>query len=242
VYWPRDLLPKRLPNARIFTWGYDVDIGRLFSSASGASIFHHAGTLLEDIAGARESLTEVTRPLVFVAHSLGGIVVKETLCTSRLARSHVNATFSATVGVCFLGTPHRGSSTATLGKVAFEAASVFFKSPNLQVLRSLEKHSEQLGKIGWAFSQLMEGSRIQLHSFREELPTKGVMIVDVDSSSLGYPSETTSDIHANHTNMTRFVSVTDVGFNRIANVLRRWAQEKFCASSTFLILSLLPRS
>jgi hypothetical protein len=227
VYWPRDLLPERLPNARIFTWGYDANIENMFSSASRASIFQHAGTFLEDIAGVRETLGQMTRPLVFVVHSLGGIVVKEALCASRIARSHINATFSATVGVAFLGTPHRGSSTATLGKIAFEVSKVSFKSPNLQVLRSLEKNSEHLGKIGWAFTQLMEGSRIGVHSFGEELTTKGMMVVDNNSSTMGHAFETASGIHANHSNMTKFKDATDSGLIRVTNVLRGWAKEKF---------------
>lgn len=77
VFWPRDLLPRELPDCRVLTWGYDVDIDHTFSSASTATIFNQAGNLLTALTDARLSSIERERPLVFVAHSLGGIVVKD---------------------------------------------------------------------------------------------------------------------------------------------------------------------
>ena len=76
VFWPRDLLPKRFPEFRIFTWGYDVDIDHAFSGTSTATVFQHAANLLADLSDVRMSEAEI-RPLFFVAHSLGGIVVKD---------------------------------------------------------------------------------------------------------------------------------------------------------------------
>ena len=77
VFWPRDLLPRRFPNFRIFTWGYDVDIDHAFSGTSTATVFQHAANLLSDLSDVRISSEAELRPLFFVAHSLGGIVVKD---------------------------------------------------------------------------------------------------------------------------------------------------------------------
>ena len=77
VFWPRDLLPKRFPNFRIFTWGYDVDIDHVFSGTSTATVFQHAANLLSDLSDVRVLREAELRPLFFVAHSLGGIVVKD---------------------------------------------------------------------------------------------------------------------------------------------------------------------
>jgi pimeloyl-ACP methyl ester carboxylesterase len=51
------------------------------------------------------------RPVVFVAHSLGGIVVKQAL---RLAADSRNPVFENTRGVIFLATPHAGATIATI--------------------------------------------------------------------------------------------------------------------------------
>ena len=77
TFWPQELLPIEHPNIRIFTWGYDVDIDHAFSGASTATVFQHAGNLLSDIADVRIPKEIQTRPLFFIAHSLGGIVVKD---------------------------------------------------------------------------------------------------------------------------------------------------------------------
>ena len=77
IFWPQDLLPAEYPNFRVFTWGYDVDIDHAFSGAATATVFQHALNLLSDIADARMPREIESRPLFFVAHSLGGIVVKD---------------------------------------------------------------------------------------------------------------------------------------------------------------------
>lgn len=77
IFWPQDLLPLKLPKSRIFTWGYDVDIDHPFGSASTATVFQHASNLLSDLTDVRMSWEEKQRPIIFIAHSLGGIVVKD---------------------------------------------------------------------------------------------------------------------------------------------------------------------
>lgn len=225
VFWPRDILPKVFPMARILTWGYDVQIDKIMSAASKASIFNHAETLLVDLAMIRRTEGEKTKPIIFIAHSLGGIVVKDALSLSRNENTFFNEIFPATKGVMFLGTPHHGSNVATLGKIAFELSRVFLKDPNVQILRGLETNSETLERISRNFGQILSTGRIQVHSFREELETNGVEIVDAHSSTIGYFYETRGSLHANHRNMAKFTSVDDVKFQRVASVLSRWIDE-----------------
>lgn len=74
VYWPGDLLPSECPNARILTWGYDTVVTKTLSAPSNKnSIPSHAKDLLFALGRERP----MDRPIVVVAHSLGGIVVKE---------------------------------------------------------------------------------------------------------------------------------------------------------------------
>jgi predicted alpha/beta hydrolase family esterase len=74
VFWPADLLPALCPRARVLMYGYDTKVTNYMASPTNKnSIYSHAKDLL--FALSRE--TDFGRPLVFVAHSLGGIVVKE---------------------------------------------------------------------------------------------------------------------------------------------------------------------
>ena len=77
VFWPQDLLPKAVPSARVFTWGYDVDVGQFLSSSSTLSVSQHAETLLSDLSNVRTTYWTRSTKIIFVAHSLGGIVVKK---------------------------------------------------------------------------------------------------------------------------------------------------------------------
>lgn len=73
-FWLEDFLPDALPKARVMTFGYDS--GLAFSkSRSGVANF--ARDLLNRLRVARNSPEARDRPLIFVAHSLGGIVVKK---------------------------------------------------------------------------------------------------------------------------------------------------------------------
>ena len=70
TFWPQDLLPSVIPDARIFTWGYDADIDG-FGSRSQSTVNQHAVTLLSDLADQREIAEHYRNPMIFVAHSLG---------------------------------------------------------------------------------------------------------------------------------------------------------------------------
>lgn len=222
VFWPRDLLPRVFPNSRIMTWGYDVTINHLISSSSKSSIYHHSETLLGDLAAKWIEESEKETPIIFIAHSLGGIVVKDALQLSAKESSYLKEIAAATIGVMFLGTPHHGSKTASLGKLAFRIVQAFLQDPNTKILQGLEVNSEILERISRGFGQLLAADRIRVHSFREELNTHGMMIVDSFSSTIGYFNETRGSLHANHRDMAKFTSSDDVKFQRVAAVLKIW--------------------
>ncbi|KAL8968351.1 MAG: hypothetical protein Q9183_002499 [Haloplaca sp. 2 TL-2023] len=174
TFWPQDLLPDAITNVRVFTWGYDADIDG-FGSASQSTVHQHAGSLLSDIADQREAADHYKRPIAFVVHSLGGIIVKAALNKSAATEGTRLKTIAPdTFGVCFLGTPHRGSSSASLGKLAYEITIAATRRPNTRLLQGLEKYSEILDQIGDAFTQTMlkYGSNLRIYSFREEKETR----------------------------------------------------------------------
>lgn len=74
VFWPADLLPQLCKNARILTFGYDTKVTKYTSGPTNmSSIFSHGKDFLYSLA----RMKVPGRPLIFVAHSLGGILVKE---------------------------------------------------------------------------------------------------------------------------------------------------------------------
>ncbi|KAL8962363.1 MAG: hypothetical protein Q9193_001220 [Seirophora villosa] len=232
VFWPRDLLPNELLDVRIFTWGYDADIDG-FGSASQNTIHQHAGSLLSDIADQRELSKHYKKPIIFVVHSLGGIIVKAALNkSSAIQGTRLKDIAPATFGVCFLGTPHRGSTSASLGKIAFDITKAATRRPNTRLLQGLERNSETLDQVGDTFAQTMLRSsrKLRISSFREEKETRkylfwNTLVVDADSAKIGDGHEEVGSIPANHSRMTKFDDSGDIGFKRVTAQLRRWAQE-----------------
>lgn len=244
--WPKKLLPDVIPNTRILTWGYDADVDGFFSSASQNHISQHANNLLSDLTDLRRVPRCEEVPIIFVAHSLGGIVVKAALNqSSSVVDTRLNKVAQLTYGVIFLGTPHRGSSSASLGSLAHGLSRIALRRPNLRLIRALKKNSEILDVIGSEFSHTMLKHTIRLRSFREEKATTVFRLVNImvrmpfdslrvpdimkvvesDSAKIGDRNEELGSIPSNHSNMTKFQNSNDIGFRRVSSHLRRWVGE-----------------
>ncbi|KIY00888.1 uncharacterized protein Z520_03554 [Fonsecaea multimorphosa CBS 102226] len=105
--WLSLSLPRHLPEARIFSYGYDFELRDI------DLVNKKARHLLEAISQARSADNTSDRPVVFIAHSLGGLVVKQALiCSQALSDDPVFPKWQArnltrhTRGIVFVGTPH----------------------------------------------------------------------------------------------------------------------------------------
>jgi hypothetical protein len=102
-------LAEDIPTAQLWAYGYPAAISRWWG---------HAMTLYDRAQNFRQHLLANgigTRPLVFVTHSLGGLVVKKMLREAKDSKhtDHQDLFFN-TRGIAFLATPHFGSSWASL--------------------------------------------------------------------------------------------------------------------------------
>ncbi len=66
-----DMLPKAVPEARIFTYDWDANF---FQHAPVKTLLGHGDTLLRLVAATRGS---ELRPIIFVASSFGGLILAE---------------------------------------------------------------------------------------------------------------------------------------------------------------------
>jgi protein SERAC1 len=74
VDWLKELLPKVIPSCRILSFGYD---SRYMRNAPKRDISNCAEELLHALSSDRTDTGAKGRPIIFICHSLGGIVVKE---------------------------------------------------------------------------------------------------------------------------------------------------------------------
>ncbi|KAI4257275.1 MAG: hypothetical protein L6R42_005765 [Xanthoria sp. 1 TBL-2021] len=77
-FWLADqeMLPKHMSNARILSFGYDASVAAFFGRTSSDTILQHAHTLVAELVADRQLEGAMNRPIIFICHSLGGIVVK----------------------------------------------------------------------------------------------------------------------------------------------------------------------
>ncbi|MCJ1474157.1 hypothetical protein MMC13_002815 [Lambiella insularis] len=73
LLWPRDLLKDDATQARVLIYDYSL---LLKTKNIPLTVQALGGVLLGEVSKCREDEITATRPLVFVAHSLGGLVVK----------------------------------------------------------------------------------------------------------------------------------------------------------------------
>jgi hypothetical protein len=226
--WPQTLLPPRLEKGRVLTYGYDAYVVRT-SVASTNRLIDHAMNLLNDLSTDRAVNKATGRPLIFVAHSLGGLVCKQAILMSRNnPESHLQDMFTSTKGIVFMGTPHTGSWMADWAKVPASALGIV-KSTNKSLLNVLETDDQLLESIQTAFLAMVRGLReegrlLDVTCFFEELPFPLVGPV-VSKSSATFAGYTPLSIHANHSNMVKFSSADETGFKRLLGELMRWESQ-----------------
>jgi len=223
VCWPDKLLSKEqaLSHVRVLAFGYDANVVVLGGRASLNSLFEHSFDLLNGLD--RERKQDADRPIIFVAHSLGKLIVKDALNLSvgkqdtkpRLARI-----FSATQGIIFLGTPHQGTGMATLVKVVASVVRVALQTMNDDLIRDLERDSQILNRIRDSFSQILDKHTLIIWSFVEALPMKGGRkVVDGESAIIGDARENRETIHGDHIGMFKFSATSDDGSKKVLHAI-----------------------
>ncbi|KAJ4268263.1 hypothetical protein NW762_002326 [Fusarium torreyae] len=238
TFWPLDLLPTALKGAQanIIVYGYNADVysKKNDRTASDSFIHQHAQSLVANLTLYRKSEGTFKNPIIWVCHSLGGILVKRALLYSADVREpHLEdfrSIFVSTFGLVFLGTPHVGSDAATWGIVlqAMSDAVIpkrFFESESV-LLKTLKKENETLANINSHFLDIYQ--RFEIHMVRENQKTdiKGSKIYIVDANSAGpqLPGVTYYGIEATHSGMCKFDSMTSPGFRNISITIQQWIQ------------------
>jgi protein SERAC1 len=82
--------------------------------------------------------------------------------------------FTATRGIIFLGTLHRGSGMTTLAKLVALVAKLSLNITNSNLIRDLERNSQTLDRIRDSFSRILARRTLTVWSFEEELSMPGV--------------------------------------------------------------------
>src|SRR5262245_44151501 len=136
-----------------------------------------------------------TKPIVFVAHSLGGVLVKQALQFAESLGGHDwREIGNRARAIVFLATPHDGATLATVATRLAEAtrgtgvlARVFMR-PSL-ALRNLQKNNPTLRYQGEWYRSHVASQGIETITFAERRPLLGgLMVVDESSANPHIPN------------------------------------------------------
>ncbi|KXH55001.1 hypothetical protein CNYM01_03401 [Colletotrichum nymphaeae SA-01] len=226
--WPKALLPSEIPNARVLAYGYDADVAKATDMVSVSRIRDHAATFLKRLTNFRDRTDSSARPIIFVCHSLGGLVCQAALARA-YTREHLKEVLEATRGILFLGTPHHGSALAVWAERLGKSVGVL-KQTNTEILGVLRPESEVLAEIQDNFHNITQSQTkagvgtIQITCFYEELPLPGIGLVVPQHSAI-FPGKDAVGIHGTHHTMVKFSSLEDSGFIDICDELRTWIKK-----------------
>lgn len=135
--WLCDSLPRDLPGAQIMIYGYDT---QLHGSTSFQDLESLASPLRATIAAQRSpcpaNAKSRTIPLIFIAHSLGGLIVKEAIIQMKNDKKHQDL-LESIYGGLFFGVPSQGMDIASL-------IPMVAGQPNQALLHTLGKESQLL--------------------------------------------------------------------------------------------------
>lgn len=106
VCWPRDWMPLYLPGSRILTVSYDIALTK-WSASETMPLKRRAAEILTKL----RLLGVGEKPVIFVAHSFGGLIVKEMLQECSKLEEYRDM-LTNTRAILFFSTPHRGSILA----------------------------------------------------------------------------------------------------------------------------------
>ncbi|OJD34078.1 ankyrin repeat-containing protein [Diplodia corticola] len=110
--WLRDGLPRDLRQTRIFVYGYDT-------KKSSQSVMDHGSKLRDAVKGLRPSGKDPLRPLIFIGHSLGGMVVKQAIIDLHgSSENDDKMNFESLRAIFFFGVPNLGANTESFMDMA----------------------------------------------------------------------------------------------------------------------------
>ncbi|RDL35776.1 uncharacterized protein BP5553_06388 [Venustampulla echinocandica] len=230
--WLRDLIPKKLPGVRVFSYGYPADV---FFTRQKGNLEDFSRSLLNDLRGERREKEYQNRPIIFICHSMGGIVVKNALIIAKIDDEPYENIRKFVKGIMFLATPHRGTSETQFPKLLARIANVatnmtgiapFIVSTRPDLIEAIEKDSNILLDISTNFRNQTKNLKIASFTEQSVTPPAKSLIVDKASAIMGIHTETIFPMAGcDHTSICKFAGETSGAYKTVLNELRNWVDE-----------------
>ncbi|KAI1780284.1 hypothetical protein F4818DRAFT_435491 [Hypoxylon cercidicola] len=236
VHWIEDFLPTDLPTATILKFRYENNL-----TWTNHSIENHGKNLLLQLDHFRASREKKSQPIIFIGHSLGGLIIKQALATSFQNQYH--ATYGeiarATKGIVFLGTPH--SSRHSLVKQLDDIVRANLQGTDCIIHKMGVVHLASDILDGFGNLTTWMTPWLKIISFFEELPVPGQENPVVGPDDAEIPGHSKLPIHAHHLDISRLRSRTSAAYMQIVASIKSIWQLRLAAACKILPLSVSRR-
>lgn len=211
-FWP-NWLSADLPSLSFYTIGYPAGVFAQWAKKE-MNLHERAKSTLEVLAG----YSLGNKPIVFVCHSLGGLLVKQVLRTAAESNDEGwKRVADSCAGVFFLATPHTGSSLADLLKLFVGRLSSVH-------VDKLATESPELDDLNDSFRMYCQARSIDVCVYYEKYKTRKVaLVVDKSSADPGV-GVTAIAVDANHLTICKPSSRHDVVYLGILRRLSKLAK------------------
>lgn len=159
--WLRDGLPRDFPNVRSILYGYDT---KLLQSQSFQTIDDIAITLARALKRLERSHLSA-KPAVFLAHSLGGLILKKTFVELAGCGDGYRSILENLEGAILFGVPSKGMNCSCLFPMVEG-------QPNQKLIEDLSPDSKFLQTLEEQFHNIAALRSIRLVSVYETLRSK----------------------------------------------------------------------
>lgn len=220
VIWPEWLFDD-FNDIAVWTIGYDAT-----SSAwkkDTMSMSERGKNLIAEIH-ANENLGN--KPLFFIVHSMGGLILKYILELSHQQNKYTNI-LNNTKGIGFLATPHNGSNGANILK----NLNILYRA-NF-VVKELSKNSNELNRLDDSFCNLVTQNNLKCFTFYETqevrkekikflgkdislsfIGKKGMQIVTRDSAKGTFNQENPIPLDKDHINICKLKNKDELVYRK----------------------------
>ncbi|KAF2969208.1 hypothetical protein GQX73_g4324 [Xylaria multiplex] len=230
LFWPRDLLPTACPEARIILWGYHTLHSGNMPVVSQSDIFSHVEDLVRKLGELRRGIGVQQRPLIFIAHSIGGIVVKEIFRQAEFSETKSDQDIlSSTAATIFFGCPHRAVEQEplmdTVVSMAEASSSIQTESSVLSALCGV--NNPRWGEAQESFVRIWNHFNFIVKTYQERQGDENGLINNrSQSSKLGDMREGAESLPGDHRTMCQFKSANDVGFISLSKILQEIVKDE----------------
>ncbi|KAK3986797.1 ankyrin repeat-containing domain protein [Cladorrhinum sp. PSN332] len=244
---------SEIPNARVLLYYYDSEwYGH---NAQEQGLHNVSSKLLEYLVTLRKD-DQNTRPLIFLGHSMGGLVVARAMTIANQAYTNVNymRIVECFAGAIFFGSPFKGSDAHSRALMLAHLFEKVDKAVPSQLLEILKPGNDALVDLRRDFTGIaLKEPRAKVICFYEELKTNvarealppqlkslfgkksGEILVSQDSASLDVA--TNLSLHRDHRQINRFDSAKENEYVLVLNQLKEIAKSAQFTVRTRLRLS-----